>query len=188
MPSPNLATATLKHTAIRPGWHHITLTVRSHTHQNPDPTKRCAAITEVYVTELAAGEHAVANITIKDAYGVDHLDLWSQVSGDEEGFTGYTECDSGGAVEWTSTSAIYDTACLHDPDVDAMRLQNFRSGDSSVAAFNYMSGPVTFEFDLEVAAPPKAVRLVFGLMGGNGGDATSRKAAQPDESVVIHTS
>jgi hypothetical protein len=181
----NLATATVKHTVLRPGWFHVTLSVRSHSHQNPDPTKRCAAITEVYLTQLAPGEHSVANITIKDAYGVDHLDLWSQVSGDEEGFTGYTECDADGVAEWTSTSAIYDTACLHDDDVDAMRLQNYRSGDSTIAAFNYLSGPVTFEFDLEVAAAPTAVRLVFGLMGGNGGDATKRSASLPDESIVI---
>jgi hypothetical protein len=186
MPPTALATVSLHSTPAGAGAFHVKLVDTSHTHRNADVAKRCAAITGVYLTELAAGSHTVTNTVITDHYGVNQTQLWTQRSGIDEGFGGYLEWDTGGHVAWISNSGIYDSACLHDAAVDARRLQTYRPTPDRVAAFNYIVSPVTFEFDITLAAKPKAVRLTIGFVGGNGGNPASHSPAFPDETLIIH--
>ncbi|HTE44770.1 MAG TPA: hypothetical protein VK636_05955 [Gemmatimonadaceae bacterium] len=184
MPPKPLATAHLHHTHDG-DIYHVTLEVQSRSFDHPDPSHRSAAITKVALTELAPGQHTVSNVKITDHFGVENL-LWKQQSGVTEGFSGITEFDSGHGVAWLSTTGIYDPRCQEHAAVDAVRLQTYRAQGTILAAFNYLHGPVTFAFDIQLASPPKAVEITLGLVGGNGGNPAQRSATLPDEVFVIH--
>jgi hypothetical protein len=198
MPTRNaLTTARLSYVHPAPGApYHVTLEVRSHSFDHPDPARRSALVTEVYLTQLApSSSYLVSNLSIKDRYGVDHDGLWAGTGGFHEvGFKGYTEYDTAGAcgpdlpgVFWGAFTGIYDERCLADPATDARRLQTYRSSPTQVGVFNYLLGPVTFAFDIALPSPPTAVRLKLGLIGGNGGHPAQRTpgTAIPDEEFVI---
>ena len=50
---------------------------------------------------------------------------------------------------------------------------------------NYLFGPVTFTFDINLSAAPTAVKLKMGLVGGNGGNPAQLYATLPSEEFVI---
>jgi hypothetical protein len=143
-------------------------------------------VKEVYLTQLTGSSHTVSNVVVTDRYGVDETGLWRRMGGGpEEGFEGYTEYDPGGGALWSARTGVYDERCLADPACDKMRLQTYLSSPHQITVFNYLIGPVTFSFDITLSAPPKAVRLVMGHVGGNGGNPAQRSAALPDEEFVI---
>ena len=149
-------------------------------------------IREVYLTQLQGTNNSFSNAVITDRYGVDETLLWKPVIGGPEiGWRGYVEWDSTGVcpgaigVVWGSDSGIYDERCLYDPTCDAMRLQTEIPAPHKISVFNYLLGPLTFTFDIALSSPPRAVRLVMGHNGGNGGDPAVRYAALPDEEFVI---
>lgn len=196
MPTRNaLATARLRYEQRRPGEpYHVRLQVWSHSYDHPDASRRNALVIAAYITDLPAGTSATAtNHRITDRYGVDHTMLWAGSGGGTQyGFEGYTEGSSHGrcppdlpGVFWTAHSGIYDERCLADPACDAMRLQTYRHSQYQLANFNYLLGPVTFAFDIELSAPPTAVRLRLGHIGGNGGNPAQRQATLPNEEFVI---
>lgn len=126
MPTRNaLATARLSYSHRgRKAPYHASIQARSHSYDHPDPARRSALVTGVFLTQLPPSTgYAVSNVAITDRYGVDHTVLWIRTSGaQEEGFEGYTEYDTGGAcgpglpsVFWGSFSGIYDERCLADP-------------------------------------------------------------------------
>lgn len=166
--------------------------VWSHSYDHPDPLRRNALIKEVYLTHLAGQSHALSNVVIRDRYGVDESGLWTRRAGGQEvGFDGYIEWDAAGQcgpglnVVWGLFTGIYDERCLADFACDAMRLQTYSPGANKLSAFNYLLGPVTFDFDIALSAPPNAVKLVMGHNGGNGGVPAQRWALLPDEHFVI---
>jgi hypothetical protein len=161
---------------------HIKLTVWSRSFDHPNPSHRNALVTGVYLTQLAGTPGYFSNTQIKDRYGVDHTRLWA---GADSGFKGYTEYDPGAGPPWGANTGIYDERCLTDPSCDLMRLQTYRTDPHKLLAFNYLIGPVTFDFDVELSAPPKAVKLVLGHIGGNGGNPAQRYALLPDEEFIV---
>ncbi len=196
MPTRNaFASARLRYAqAAGAGPYHVTLQIWSHSFDHPNPSRRSALVTGVFLTQLAPGPgYALSNVGITDRYGVDQSGLWTRTSGaNEEGFEGYAEYDTGGAcgpnlpnVFWSAFSGIYDERCLADAGTDARRLQTYRSAAEQVSVFNYVVGPLTFAFDIVVASPPAAVRVRLGLIGGNGGNPAQRSATLPDEEFVI---
>jgi len=165
--------------------------VWSRSYDHPDPGHRNAMIKEVHLTQLTGGTHSVSNLLITDRYGIDETELWKRGGGGpEEGFKQYTEwvppvgCPQGVPIAWGSYTGIYDERCLADPACDAMRLQTHRLPAHQIVVFNYLIGPVTFSFDF-TPSPPKAVRLVMGHIGGNGGIPARRYAILPDEEFII---
>ena len=174
--------------------YHVTLRVWSHSYDHPTSARRNALVTGVFLTDLpSSGSATVSNVEIKDRYGVDQTRFWRHTSGvSQEGFEGYAEYDTGGAcgpgmpsVFWFAHSGIYDERCWADPTVDAYRLQSYRNGGMQVALYNYMLGPLTFSFDINLSAPPSAVRLTLGHVGGNGGDPAQHTATLPNEEWVV---
>jgi hypothetical protein len=196
MPTRNaLASARLQYSQPAPGApYHINLQVWSHSYDHPNAVHRSALVNAVYLTQLPLGPaYAVSNIVIKDRYGIDQTALWRRSNGiQEEGFEGYTELDTHGAcgpgltnVLWSANSGIYDERCAADPSCDAKRLQTYLSLPEQLTAYNYLLGPVTFSFDIVLSAPPSAVRLQVGHIGGNGGHPAQRAATIPQEQLVI---
>jgi hypothetical protein len=197
MPTRNaLAAARLRYAQAAPtAPYHVTLQVWSHSFDHPDPVRRSALVTGVFLTQLPPSTaYGVSNVAITDRYGVDQSGMWTRGGGsvNEEGFVGYTEFDTGGAcgrslpsVFWGVFSGIYDERCLDDPGVDAFRLQTYRPSTPQVSVFNYIVGPLTFAFDIVLTSPPSAVRLRLGLIGGNGGNPAQRSPTLPDEQFVI---
>ena len=196
MPTRNaLASARLRYVQKLPtGPYHVAIQVWSHSYDHPDPTRRSALVTAVYLTDLPPSSgYTVSAVDIRDRYGIDQTRFWRHVSGaSQEGFDGYTEYDTGGLcghglpnVFWTANSGVYDERSLADPTVDAFRLQSYRQGAAQVAIYNYMLGPLTFSFDISLPAPPSAVRLMLGQIGGNGGNPAQRTATLPNEEWII---
>jgi hypothetical protein len=196
MPTRNaLAAARLRYAQAAPtAPYRVTLQVWSHSFDHPDPVRRSALVTGVFLTQLPPGTgYVVSNVAITDRYGVDQSGMWTRSSGaNEEGFAGYTEYDTAGvcghglpSVFWAAFSGIYDERCLDDPSVDAFRLQTYRLSAPAVSVFNYIVGPLTFTFDIVLPSPPSAVRLRLGLIGGNGGNPAQRSPTLPDEQFVI---
>ncbi|MGH7516454.1 MAG: hypothetical protein ACREOC_03145 [Gemmatimonadales bacterium] len=66
-----------------------------------------------------------------------------------------------------------------------MRLQTVRGTPEQLTAYNYLLGPLTFAFDIVLTAPPAALRLKLGHIGGNGGNPAQRSGTMPDEEFVI---
>jgi len=193
MPTRNaLASVSLSSEQITPGGpFHVTLMVWSRSYDHPDPGHRNAMIKEVYLTQLTGSTHTLSNLRITDRYGIDETELWKRGGGGpEEGFKQYTEwvpaagCPQGVPIAWGSYTGIYDERCLADPACDAMRLQTHRLPAHQIVVFNYLIGPVTFSFDI-TPSPPKAVRLVMGHIGGNGGIPARRYSILPDEEFII---
>ena len=192
-----LATARLRYVQRAAGApFHVTIQVWSHSYDHPDPARRSALVTGVYLVDLIGPNtgYPVSNVSITDRYGVDQTLLWTRTSGaNQEGFEGYAEYDTGGvcghglpSVFWGSYSGIYDERCLNDPAVDASRLQTYRTGNPQIGVYNYMLGPLTFSFDIALlSAPPTSVRLQLGHIGGNGGNPTQRSATLPNEEWTI---
>jgi hypothetical protein len=181
---------------------HVTLQVWSHSFDHPDPLRRSAVIKGVYLTQLPGApgtNYQVSNIRITDRYGIDETGMWTRAGGFKEvGFDGYTWGDTAAVAKcvpvldemWNAYTGIYDERCLADPACDAMRLQTYPSQTVALpvpklTAFNYLQGPVTFSFDIVLSAPPTAVKLKMGLVGGNGGNPLQRTATLPDEEFVI---
>jgi hypothetical protein len=195
MPTINaLASARLRYKQLSPGVYRCSLLVWSHTYDHSNAAGRSAVVSGVYLAQLPASTASlVATRSITDRYGVSHAGLWVPTSGaGEEGWDGYTEYDSGGAcgpgvpnVIWGAWTGIYDERCAADPAVDAFRLQTSRVSAVEIAVFNYLPGPLSFEFDLKSPKPPAAVRLVLGLQGGNGGNPAQRNAALPNQEFTI---
>ena len=172
----------------------IAIQVWSHSYDHPNAARRNALVTGVYLVELEGGSSSGGtNPKITDRYGVDHTLLWAGTGGGASwGYEGYTEGSSHGrcppdlpGVFWTANSGVYDERCLADPACDAMRLQTYRHSQYQLGNYNYLLGPVTFAFDLALSAPPRAVRIRFGHVGGNGGNPAQRTATLPDEEFVI---
>ena len=171
---------------------HVNLQVWSHSYDHPDPAHRSAMIREVWLTGLQGQSIAFSNVVITDRYGVDHTPLWKPAGGGSEfGWRGYVEwdpagqCGPGVGVVWGCTTGIYDERCLYDPACDAMRLQTYVPAPHRLAAYNYLLGPVTFSFNASLSAPPQAVRLVMGEIGGNGGDPASHGTGMANEEFII---
>jgi hypothetical protein len=150
----------------------------------------------VYLTQLPAPPGPQGGgVHITDKYGVDETLLWRPMSsGTEMGFEGFTDLDTGTPcaasypnVLFTSYTGVYDDRCREDPACDARRLQTYMSNPTGVqlSAFNYLTGPVTFAFNADLSAPPTAVRLRMGHIGGNGGNPAQRWALLPDETFII---
>lgn len=183
--------------SVHGGPYRVTLKVWSHSFDHPDPLHRSALIKGVYLTQLPGGpgtDYQVSNVRITDRYGIDETEMWERTSvGNEEGFDGYTFGDTNLLARcvpqlnemWNAFTGIYDERCLADPACDAMRLHTHRLPGFVLIAFNYLLGPLTFSFDIDLPSPPKAVRLVFGQIGGNGGNPLQRTATLPDEEFVI---
>lgn len=196
MPTRNaLATARLRYSQATPqAPYRVTIQVWSRTFDHPNPTHRSAMVSGVFLTQLPPSTgYAVANVAVTDRYGVDHSGLWVRTSGaNEEGFVGYKEYDTGGAcgpnlpnVFWSAFSGIYDDRCLGDPAIDALRLQTAHVTAEQITAYNYLSGPLTFAFDIRLAGPPSSLRIRIGQVGGNGGNPAQRSATLPDQEFVI---
>jgi hypothetical protein len=181
------ASASLDYQQTVPGGpFHVTLRVWSHSYDSPDPARRNALIKEVHLTHLPGASHPISNARITDRYGIDETGLWTYNSGaSEEGFTDYAEWGASTGSQWGSFTGVYDERCVADPACDARRLQTYRLSPHKIVVFNYLIGPVTFSFDITLPAPPKAVRLVMGHIGGNGGNPAQRSPALPDETFVI---
>ena len=137
--------------------YHISLEVRSHSYDHPDPNHRSSLVNGVYLTQLPLSQsHTVSNLRITDRYGIDQTLLWSIVPGGTEiGFEGFTELDTVApcrpgfpSVLWNAFSGVYDERCLADPLCDARRLQNYRVNASpkQLGAFQLSSraGDVRF--------------------------------------------
>jgi hypothetical protein len=172
----------------------VTLRVWNRSFDHPDPTHRSAIIKGVFLTQLPGTPNSVSNLRILDRYGIDETGFWAGGGGFKEaGFDGYIEGDSARlgkcqpdiGIMWNAFSGIYDERCLADSACDAMRLQTIASPQLRVTVLNYLLGPVTFSFDFATSSPPKAVRLVMALIGGNGGNPAQRWAALPEEEFVI---
>ncbi|HEY2378179.1 MAG TPA: hypothetical protein VGH98_19540 [Gemmatimonadaceae bacterium] len=173
---------------------HVTIAVWSHSYDHPDAARRNALVTGVYLADLpASGVYNVSNILIRDRYNVDQTGLWTRTSGANlEGFEGYTEFDTHGAcgnawpnVIWSAYSGIYDERCVADATVDAFRLQTYRIAHPQISVYNYMLGPVTFSFEINLPAAPTSVGLRLGLIGGNAGNPAQRTNTVPNEEWVI---
>jgi hypothetical protein len=151
----------------------------------------------VYLAQLPGAlgtNYQVSNLRITDRYGIDETGLWTLTrQSNEEGFDGLAAGDTNAlarcvpdlGVMWSAFTGIYDERCLADRACDAMRLQTVRSAGSRLTVFNYLLGPLTFSFDIALPSPPRAVRLVIGQIGGNGGNPLQRTANLPDEEFVI---
>jgi hypothetical protein len=100
MPTRNaLAAARLRYAQAAPtAPYRVTLQVWSHSFDHPDPIRRSALVTSVFLTQLPPGTgYVVSNVAITDRYGVDQSGMWTRSSGaNEEGFAGYTEYDTAG--------------------------------------------------------------------------------------------
>ncbi|MDH4132521.1 MAG: hypothetical protein OEV95_12025 [Gemmatimonadota bacterium] len=189
-----LATARLSYRLLKPKLYRCSLMVWSRTYDHPTPMHRSAAVTGVFIAQLPATTTSlIATRSIKDRYGVSHSGFWvPTIGGGEEGWDGYAEYDTGGAcgaglpnVFWSASSGIYDDRCAADPAIDAYRLQTARPTAEQITVYNYLAGPVTFEFDFKSAKPPAAVRLVVGLQGGNGGNPAQLAPTLPNEEFTI---
>ena len=177
------------------GAFHVTLRVWSHSYDHPDPVRRNALIKKVKLAKLTGTNNPLSNVRITDRYGIEETSLWAtEHGGAEVGFASYTEVGpvflgptgtSRIDVIWGSYTGIYDDRCWADPACDAMRLQTHRLDQNRIAVYNYLIGPVTFSFDISQPAPPKAVKLVMGLISGNGGNPAQRSPALPDEEEFI---
>jgi hypothetical protein len=172
----------------------IALQVWNRSFDNPDPGRRSSIIKGVFLTQLTGTPNAVSNPRISDRYGIDETTFWAGTGGFKEvGFDGYIEGDSARlgkckpdiGIMWSVFTGIYDERCLADTACDAMRLQTISSPQLRLTVLNYLIGPVTFSFDLATSSPPKAVRLVMALIGGNGGNPAQRWATLPEEEFVI---
>jgi hypothetical protein len=174
----------------------ISIQVWSHSYDHPDPARRSAMIGAVYLSQLAVGgNHMPGNVQIVDRYGIDETRMWTPVSAaTEAGFEGYIELDTGSpcqpgfpSVLWGVYSGIYDERCLADPACDAMRLHTYipAPGYAQLAGYNYVAGPLTFNFDLSLPAVPTAVRLRMTQVGGNGGNPAQRNSLLPPETFTI---
>jgi hypothetical protein len=193
MPTQN-ALAAVRLTSVRrrpPQAYHVTLEVWSHSYDHPDPVSRSAFIRTVSLTGLTTTAN-MTNVTVKDRYGVDQSSLMvGSTNPTNITFDGYREVDTGRpcqpgfpAVLWGVYSGIYDQRCLADPVCDALRLQTLATWPG-LTGFNYISGPVTFDFDVGLAAPPKTVRLTMFFIGGNQGNPAQRFNNQPSETFTI---
>lgn len=185
MPVQNaLATVRLDYEQKIPGApYHVSLMVWSRSYDNPTPGRRNALIREVYLTNLKGNNIRPQNVRITDRYGIDETELWEGAG--PIGWIGYREWDSVGrcgpniGVVWSSYTGIYDERCLADFGCDAMRLQTYIPSSHQVVAWNYLLSPVTFSFDVSLNVPPKSVKLVMDIIGGNGGNPAQRSAATP---------
>jgi len=119
--------------------YHVSLEVRSHSYDHPDPNHRSSLVNGVYLTQLPSSQsYTVSNLRVTDKYGIDETLSWSTVIGGTEiGFEGYTELDTVKPcgpgfpnVLWSAFSGVYDERCLADPLCDARRLQNYRPNAS----------------------------------------------------------
>jgi hypothetical protein len=199
MPTKNaLATIRFGYSSRGTGPYHISLEVWSHSYDHPEPNHRSAMVVGVELIQSPAGiSYGNTNLKITDRYGIDQTSLWREVSGTTLSFVGHTEWDAGNTcgpavngVVWGNFTGIYDERCLADLACDSMRLQSYLTGPTQLKfiGFHYVAGPLTFAFDADLSAPPNAVRLKMGHIGGNGGNAAQRWATLPDEEFVIQFS
>ena len=195
MPTRNaLAAVRLSYTQRARSPYHIVLEVWSHSYDHPDPNHRNALVTAVELGHLPPGNYAASNVRITDRYGIDQTDLWAIESGGVLRFFGYREWDAADTcapavfgVVWGNFTGAYDERCLADPACDSMRLQSYLTGTTKLQfrGFHYVAGPITFSFDANLTAPPTAIKIRMGHIGGNGGNPAQRWATLPDEDFVI---
>jgi len=173
------------------GLWNIALKVSSLTYDAASAARRCSLITRVRLVDLPApgsGGYQFKLRSIGDRHGINVSHLWMQEQGQGfVGFVGYKELTaflkqpSVGATAWQSFSGVYDDRCAADPDSDKYRYQTVPVGASGNApvdrlmAFNYLRGPVTFEFTIDRFQRPARIQITLGLIGGNGG--------QPDQNL-----
>ena len=183
-----LASAQLTYTQKGAGApYHVAIKVWSHTYDHPDPARRSALVTEVFLAELPQNAPIMTNVKIVDRYGVDQTMVFTgTIGGSQQGWEGYKEFDTGGAcgpqlpqVFWGAFSGIYDERCLADQTIDARRLQTYGIGSTQISVYNYILGPLTFSFDIALASPPTSVLLRVGRIGGNGGNPAQRTEVFP---------
>jgi hypothetical protein len=132
------------------------------------------------------------NVRITDRGGIDSASMWGGINFPTEvGFDGYREVDTGRPCQpgfpnvlWGVYTGVYDERCLADPACDARRMQTHVKWPQLVG-FNYLISPVTFAFDIAIAAPPTAVRLRMSMIGGNDGNPAQRFSTLPDEIFTI---
>ena len=174
--------------------YHVSLEVWSHSYDHPDPNHRNALVVGVELAHLAPGSYSATNLRITDRYGIEQTQLWAVVSGGTLGFFGYREWDAADScapavfgVVWGNFTGAYDERCLADLSCDSRRLQSYLTGPTNLqfVGFNYVAGPLTFSFDANLTAPPTAVKIRMGHIGGNGGNPAQRWATLPDEEFVI---
>ena len=169
----------------------VALRVSSLTYEEASAARRCSLITRVRLVDLPApssGGYQLNLGSIRDRHGINVSRHWMHEQGQRfAGFVGYKELTvflkqpSVGVTAWQSFSGIYDDRCAADPDYDKYRYQTVPVGASGNApvdrlmAFNYLRGPVTFEFTIDRFQRPARIQITLGLIGGNGG--------QPDQNL-----